>query len=170
MDVILPTIPHTGTNLVLRHILGGFTKVQNVKHTNNGGNNVIFTHIENSDNVRIFLNQFLGKHPIIIPLRHPLLVAVSWKVRQKPIEVLVSLWGFLIGFIDPHSPLYLCIDKSNRDSQLDNINDVLGLNLDTSWPVVSSVNRTAELAQTEIDLVGQMMNEHQHFFSKVGYD
>ena len=100
--IILPTVPHTGTNLVNSHILGKYKKIKN-------GRKVLFRHID-AQTLK-FLVPFLEKYPAIVPLRHPRSCAVSWKAREKSVFDMLDCWKILIESIDQYNPFYLPIDR-----------------------------------------------------------
>jgi len=89
-------------------------------------------------------------HKIIIPLRHPYLVAESWRRRNKPLDELEENFHLLVDELDPLNPLYLPIDVDNRQDYLDQINDDLGLALVTEWGVENSKKSTYNLSHKDM--------------------
>ncbi len=79
----------------------------------------------------------------IVPLRHPLEVAQSWKssellgkARHMNLSILAGLWAGFIEHIDPLDPCYLPLDVPDRQDYLDTINERFDLALTTDWPVI----------------------------------
>lgn len=79
-------------------------------------------------------------------------------------------WRRLYTAIDPLQPLYLPIDRPDRQVYLDRINEVTGMSLTTDWPVVGSAEQPARLfSEQEKDMLETLMDELQPLFSRFGY-
>ena len=139
MRYTLPTIQHTGTKLLAKlfkdFYWASFDEVTEEP-------NVLFLgHLTvNSINKIKKLD-----HPILVPLRHPNLVAESWRRRGKPLNELIENFNLLVNEIDPLKPHYLPIDVPDRQGYLDKINQDLNLNLTTDWSIENSKEHTYNL-------------------------
>jgi len=155
--VLVPTIPHTGTTLVLKHLLPFLPDMRNPKRCGHGK---IFCHIYEERIAELL--PLLEKYPAVIPLRHPEKVAISWKARKKDLNELWGLWETLVDVIDPYHPLYLAIDSAGRDQALRSISKTLGLDLKTDWSVIASTGLTATLTEEE----KEQANRFEEFYVK----
>lgn len=102
---------------------------------------------------------------MVIPLRHPYVVAESWK-RRGPYDLddLYRRWELLINDFDPFDPFYVAIDTPLRDSQLKAIKDI-----ETDWPIVNSEAFTWKLDYRHIEpdlLIESLVNKNKAFFSR----
>ena len=153
MTILVASVHHNGTKLVFDDILVGVT-----------------------DKVRIHLEPkfWAGLHiyakgsDIIVPLRHPRIVAEGWKVRSKRREELGEQYRILKEEIDPYHPYYLPIEHEDRDQWLHTIGICLGLNLTTDWPVIGKCEDVrSKLDDKDEYLLSSWMEDG--FFKKFGY-
>jgi len=111
------------------------------------------------------IREKLKEYPCIVPLRHPVSVAESWIARADPnrrhvkIEELCDYWRRLITVVDPFRPYYLPIDRPEREARLQAINDGLGLELKTDWPVWKSCGIDGHLSDADLEMTFDMMEE-----------
>ncbi len=115
-----------------------------------------------------YLEWWLQKYPCIVPMRHPLAVAASWKAREKSLDDLAGQWSILKEHVDKYEPMYLPVDSPDRMHWLDTISRNIGQDLQTNWPVVMSCNKTATLNDSERDAVVEVMADG--FFDRFGYE
>lgn len=93
----------------------------------------------------------LGKKmPMIIPLRHPKVAAVSWKSRGRSQKQMCDAFRLLVKYLDPLEPHYLPIDTDHRQDFLDKINTDLELNLQTDWKPVGDMKGNFDLRHDKI--------------------
>lgn len=122
-DVLILGVPHTGNHFMLA-LIPEATHRHPGPHGHHGDWPELLEHAD----------------AVICPMRHPLLVAQSWRKRGKSLEdrELESYWRMQVDVVDKHKPYYICLDKPDlRDDQVRLINDVLGLDLDPGdWPVL----------------------------------
>lgn len=115
--------------------------------------------------------------PIIVPLRHPLEVAKSWKRREiGPGDTLKVLdlpqwWRLLIGVVDPAHPYYLPLDVPDRDNYLARICLLADVDLETDWPVLREdgappADPAVELTMEEWSSVTETIRDHLAFFQR----
>lgn len=111
--------------------------------------------------------KLLDEIPVLIPVRHPYVVAESWKRKNKPIGELVIAYK-LLNQIKDKTPYYLAVDSLEREQQLAEINCKLQLNLQTDWEPRNVKTNTYYLRPDELEpdpLILQVMDEMSEFFS-----
>lgn len=134
--IVVPTICHTGSYLLVEQILGAFQR-RSIKHiaTPRPGT-VYFDHIY-PHNIEL-LKHAMPAYPSIVPLRHPVLTALSWVKRDRDLGEMCLMWYMLVEQLDRYGPHYLPIDAPDRDTRLAQIGEALGLELRTDWPMTNS--------------------------------
>lgn len=145
MRYVIPTIQHTGTKLLAR-MFRGYHWASFIEETEE--ERVLYLGHLNRNTIE---NIKKLEYPIITTVRHPYLVAESWKRRGKPLSELIQNFRLLVDEIDKLNPLYLPIDVDNRQQHLDVINLELGLNLETDWGITNSEHNTYDLKREEIE-------------------
>ena len=145
-SIVIPSIQHTGTKFVASMFDGYCWKSLNEDWHERS---VFVGHISPGqiNNVKTKMLQ----HRAIVPLRHPFLVAESWKRRGKSIAELVDNFRLLVNEVDPLNPFYIAIDGEDREEHLSYINSQLDLNLKTDWSVVNSVSGTYNLNYKDLE-------------------
>lgn len=144
--IIIPTVQHTGTHRIAKLFPMGWTwAALNEEVT---GNILKVGHInENSiENIKNLVKYY----PAIIPLRHPYRVEESWKRRGKCPGEMERHYRLLINELAPLNPSFIAIDTDQRQAQLDQVNEKLGLNLETNWDVLNSKQNTYNLPIKEL--------------------
>lgn len=173
--IIVATVHHTGTHFIEEDILSDFdARSLNYcgKIAGPSGKNIkIRIHLEpaNTEN----LTEWCSQCEVVVPMRHPISVAESWKARPKKMtqmtqEDLIIQWNILKSVVDPHHPIYLPLDVPDRDNWLQALNAKTGLNIHTHWPVIMSCNKSAELNDDERESVFEVMADG--FFDRFGYE
>jgi hypothetical protein len=163
MRYTIPTIQHTGTKL-LANMFEGFKRISFIEESE--ADNVLYLGhltVNSIDNIKKL------KNPIILPMRHPYLVAESWKRREKPLSDLVINFRLLINDIDKLDAMYLPIDVENKQDYLDEINEKLGLSLYSDWNVVNSKKQTYNLSYKELTPDPEMedlVSDNKEFFER----
>lgn len=143
--IIVPTILNTGTHFLL-NLLGIKPKGMLWEQQENG---IAYGHIY--PRYKDIYMPLIEDNLTIIPLRHPLVVAESWKARGGNIFEMIDMWEFLVNEIHPLNPVYLPIDSPYRDIALGDINAWLGMNMTTDWSPVSSVNGNHPLRHEDVE-------------------
>ena len=120
-------------------------------------------HIVTDSQFRLVVEYMKGGDPAIVPLRHPYLVAESWKRRGKPLEDMKTAYRRLpiLGALGAY---FLPMDVDGRDSYLEAIKTGLGLPVSTKWPVINSYHATSGLRHTDITPDRDMLA----FYSEMG--
>lgn len=88
--------------------------------------------------------------PLVMPLRHPYLVAESWKRRGKPIDELIGMFRVMHDDVLPLEPLVIAVDSEGRDEQLQATSETLGIPLTTDWTPRNSKAGTYTLSWREL--------------------
>lgn len=161
MRYVIPTIQHTGTKLLYGMFPEGFTHYSFYEEPESP-NALHVGHItENSVEAIKRLDC-----QMIIPLRHPYLVAESWRRRNKPLSELFDNFMILVDELAPLDPLYLPIDAANRQDYLNKINKRLDLRLNTNWNVVNSKKSTYNLTHKDLSpgpIENRLVSEIEEF-------
>ena len=106
---------------------------------------------------------------LIIPLRRLDRVIVSWERRGMELDWLGRLFGELIEKYDHRNPYYLPIDSDNRDNYLNKINEGMGTNFETDWPVIASDKGSSNSEYNDIinkEYANILINEYEWFFNR----
>lgn len=142
MIVCVPTVQHTGSYFVANHLFSDWPKhpIKNAPLEHG----VYFDHVWPHKR-QWWEELFEETDAIIVPLRHPAVVAESWKRRGRPFREMCDQWRMMRDVIDAYEPSYLPLDVEDRQSYLDAINERYGLSLATSWPVIHSKRQTNEI-------------------------
>ena len=149
--IVVASVHHTGTNFVWQHLLAGVPEVgmdygrySTYQPPKNG-----FVRIHCDRAQHEYLQWWLNRCVCIVPLRHPISVAESWKARGKDLSELAGQWQILKNEVDPHDPMYLPVDSPERMNWLDTISRHVNQELQTGWPVVMSCHKSAQLTDDE---------------------
>lgn len=151
--MIIASVPHSGSRFVQK-LLG-----------------CKFLHVYSGES----LDEIKRHDTIVVPLRHPLAVAKSWKRRGKPItehpkhECMVRMFRNLIDQVDPLNPKYLPVDNARRTSALIALEFHLGMVLKTDWaPVTDDIDfpDTPLTLDDELAVHGLLADP---FFERNGY-
>jgi hypothetical protein len=132
--VCVPTVPHTGSKFVAKHLLQDFRELNPRRDTGAG---VYWAHVW--PDMRPYWDEVLTKGPVIVPMRKPRDIMLSHARRGRPLEDVLFLFDNLVEWVLPHDPLFLPIDAQDRDQWLADINKATGLDLKTEWPRVGSI-------------------------------
>ena len=168
--IVVASVHHTGTNFVGQEILKGFSNAgmgyrAYVKGVPTGKKQVrIHCELAHVD----YLEWWCSKYPSIVPMRHPVKVFESWKVREKSFKNLAGQYDILKNIVSNFDTTYLPIDVPDRDDWLWQLNERFGLDIQTTWPVIMSRKETATLTDLELDLVRAVMSDG--FFDRFGYE
>ena len=168
--IVVASVHHTGTNFVWQNLLNGMTQVgmDHARYVNGSIPEHGFTRIHCDLAQSPYLKFWLERGHGIWPLRHPLLVATSWRARDKSLETLAGQWQILKNKVDPYQPMYLPLDSPDRMNWLHTISRNIGQELQTDWPVVMSCNKNAELSENDRAAVIEVMADG--FFDRFGYE
>lgn len=107
--------------------------------------------------------------PMVIPLRRLHSIFLSWERRQKGFRSLDNELALMTNMND-RDPYWLPVDAPDRDEWLSEINDGLGLHLETEWPIIGSDKRTAGKPEETIKDQSEyhrLKDKYDWFFSQV---
>lgn len=168
--IVVASVYHTGTNFIFQHLLKGMTQVgiaPDSKYVKGLPRNS-FARIHCDLSQHVYLQWWLLRCLCVVPMRHPVSVAESWKARGRDLANLAIQWNILKTEVDPYEPMYLPIDSPDRMNWLDTISRNIDRELQTDWPVVMSCNKSATLTETEREAVVEVMDDG--FFDRFGYE
>ena len=170
--VVIPSVWHTGTHFMVDQVVPDFTPHHFDHRTWIAGSPVgdiqVRCHCEPA--YENSLKRWGKEAQCLVPIRHPMSVAESWKARGKVnrFSELAEQWMLLKKYISPHNPLYLPVDSPDRESWLEKIRIFLDSDIQTDWPVVMSSNKSATLTEAERATVLEVMADG--FFDRFGYE
>ena len=169
--VVIPSVWHSGTHFMTDQVVPDFT-AHHFDHRgwiagSPRGDIQVRCHCE--PEFAKSLQRWGKEGQCLVPMRHPILVAQSWKARGKTGRFLelAAQWKLLKDHIAPHDPLYLPIDSPDRENWLDKIRNFLNSEIQTDWPVIMSCNKSATLTDEEREAVIEVMADG--FFDRFGY-
>lgn len=148
--ILIPSVKHTGTRFLREHLLEGHEYINR--------------HVGEKR-----IDQLDVDGDLIIPLRRLDRIIVSWERRQLELPDLRSALTELVCRYDHQQPYYLPIDSHHRSDYLDDINEGLGLNLVTNWPVLYSTKGSSASNWDDItdkDYAWQLTYDFQSFFTR----
>jgi hypothetical protein len=167
--IVVASVHHTGTNFVHQHLLKGFPQTgMNYSHYKKPPDHRGHVRIHCDLSQHTYLPWWLKQFPCIVPMRHPMKVAASWKARDKSLDNLAIQWKILKEKVAPYDPFYLPLDVPDRQRWLDDIICFLETDLQTDWPVIMSCNKSAELSENDKEAVIEVMADG--FFDQFGYE
>jgi len=169
MIVACPTVPHTGSYFIVKHLFEGYEQVLfNQQHTQEDA--IYFDHM--FPHKRASIEAICDQYPVIIPLRHPKVCALSWERRNKELGDMCQMFRELTNIYDKYDPFYIPLDTELRKSALNSINDELVVKLTTDWRPIhskregSSVRFTDNIELKEGELVDELIEEIKPFLDR----
>jgi len=175
--LILASVPHTGSHFLIDLIDYTVLPKDDMfsKAVERNQRFYRFWHVYGGESIECLLK--FGKHaPVIAPLRHPMLVAQSWKNRGKPIvehEVhapMIKLFHNLIDLSRQVTMYFLPLDLPDRDQYLRRIETVAGRNFKTQWSYYGPgpVSPQVELTEDDRAAVRELMTDpfFERFYGK----
>lgn len=164
MLVVIASVQHSGTHFVKQHLLSGWPEVSEPKQ--HSANAIYQEHVVPESLLRIRAAMKCGA-PCIVPLRHPVKVALSWKARGLNLAHFTDQFRRLVTAVDPLGPLYLPLDVPDREDYLARICERLGINFYTEWPIVHSCGKQGRFEEgADTWLVEDIQDELAHFFGR----
>jgi len=134
VTLFLASVYHTGTRFCRESLFSDFSFGPHTigEHPQATQIHIELAHIEP---LQHWLNT--AEH-IVVPLRHPMLVAGSWKARGLDLVALDEQWRVFADVVMPSDPIYLPLDHPDRGLYLEILNQRMGLDLKTDWRPVGS--------------------------------
>ena len=161
-DVVLTSIPHTGTYFTIRLFTdAGFTE-GSLFYPARGESHIYHGHMLKPGQIERAL-ELAREMPLIIPFRHPYRVEHSWNLRARPLDEMFRCYRTLVERFLPLKPLFMPIDSEQRVEHLKRLSAEVGVELSTDWSVVNGVRGTHKTkledlqpSQKVVDLVNEL--------------
>jgi len=131
MTLFVPSVYHTGVRFCRESLFSDF-KFESQVLPNPEATSI---HIEPT-HIKVLQHWLNEAEHIVVPLRHPSLVARSWKLRNYDMDALDEQWRMLASVVAPYDPIYMPVDHPDRSLYLDALNERMGLELQTDWQPV----------------------------------
>lgn len=174
MIFAIVSVPHNGTNFMIHTVTQSIKGLMHVDGTSHrrltqfkGEHGYMLAHVlaDSMPAIRKWSLEF----PVLVPLRHPIRVAESWQGNGKSVAEMVDYYRRLIAVWNDykgtdHALHCLPIDAPDRDERLAAINDALGLDLRTDWPVIMGHGEREPLNAHNRRLVDDLMEQYDAFF------
>ncbi len=135
--ILVASVHHTGTNFVMKDLLRSY-KLTHASIRVIGDNPFHKTQLHIQKRYTSELAYWLPRSKVIVPIRHPVDVALSWKRRLKDLNEMKAQFEMLLSVVDDYNPAYLPIDAMDRDWWLSQLNQRFSTNLSTNWDVIGS--------------------------------
>lgn len=161
------TVQHTGTRFLIRHLLTEQARLEKAEDAPAEGR-WFHRHCTLKNLMEMTRICERGGYPLVISMRHPREVALSWKKKGYALADFRDSFRRLFTF-ERFSPLYVAVDSlSTRQRQLQALSDILGCELKTDWkPVgVDNENAMVPLDDDEEAMVAGLMREYSGIFSR----
>lgn len=164
MIVAAPTVEHSGTHFLI-DLFRGFLHRHPTGNVAPGVNTLVQCHFGQAKHWGAFERIMVDfEPPLVIPVRRLHAIVLSWESRQKRLTALDRELSLMTDMVE-RQPYWLPIDAPDREDWLAEINDGLGLNLHTEWPVVGSEKKTNGKPE---DLI-QDRNAYENLKAKHGW-
>lgn len=164
MQAVVLSVPYSGTNFAATLFTGlGCERVGFDDPLE--GNCVAVGHCLEWDMVEKALS---FERPIVVPLRHPYRVEESFRRKGKAVDSLLAAYGNFLE-LAKFAGLPLPVDSDCRESYLQDIERVLGVEFHTEWPVVSSKSGTHGMRLADLDpspAVRELVARNREFFGQ----
>ena len=130
MNVGIASIMHSGTHLMV-DMLQRCMKGCSIQDAQNGKPGFFLMHLVDAhqNDMRLGL-------PLITPMRHPVRVLESFRRRSKTLAEMESQYRNLARI----SPIFIHVDRKDRDAYVERAGKLLNLPLKTDWPLLSPKN------------------------------
>lgn len=139
MTILIPTVKHTGSYLVLNSFKAAGYEQQPVKTFKPGKMTVVMDHVLYTKVGRM-MDIAEQSDAVIIPVRHPLLVAYSWaKQGEEMSPDFYQTWKSLRDFASLDNALLLPLGIDN-DEYVEAIRDKTGVRIDVNQIVNTKAN------------------------------
>ena len=167
---LIASIPHTGTHLC-KHIFCNVPKRPRLQIKYGRLDPEVWIpdgwfHEHITQESMRFIRHWAQAVPVIVPMRHPIDVAVSWVTRNKKIGDLIDEYRRLFSIDRDYELLYLPIDTPDREEWLEKIDKKMEWETKTNFPVIKSIGKKQELTTREAAEIGAFVTENMEFFSR----
>ncbi|NIS77790.1 MAG: hypothetical protein GTO00_09290 [Deltaproteobacteria bacterium] len=178
-EVLLASIPHTGTKFLEAAIRREGYSLQAASEFAKYEKTLYFTHIDRPDSSRLAYYMMLSGITTVMPFRHPYVTAVSWECRNMKLWPLVTMYERFFRYFMPRCQCVVPIDGSDdvRRRAIQKLNIILGINSSPDWSEVINPykvrNHNADLRYYDVQrpsgYIVELVNEHMPELFRLGY-
>jgi len=147
MIIVAPTCMHTGSHFVFEYLFGHLPKL-NMQFPNYGATDGLYFNHLIDRNIAMF-KPLMEKYPVVVPLRHPLVVAASHTAKLRSLDH--RQWINLAETVDSFNPYYLPVDRPDRNDYMIALNKGLGTDFPLEWPVYGGRTDTSALRHYDLE-------------------
>ena len=150
-EIVIITVPHTGTNYAKSLFRQrGWEDVAVTEQPREGKSCFYAGHMIKDTQVMPAL-ELAKTRPLVIPLRHPYRVELSWDRRGKDKKEMFQAFDNLLKHFDPLNPFYIPVDEpKQRRIAVQEISDSLGIALQDTGEIVNSKAHTYDVPFDDI--------------------
>lgn len=149
MNIVLISVPHTGTWFTIRLFTSLGLKENGLTPSTVEDNTVYHGHMLKGTQVGAAL-RFAKDMPLVCPLRHPYRVEESWRRRKKDVSDMIECFQLYMEKFVPLNPYVMPVDSPRREEYLRDMANGLGLSLQTDWPVINGKQDTHDVDLSEL--------------------
>lgn len=149
MNIVLCSVPHTGTWFTIRLFTALRMAENGLTPAVVEDNTVYHGHMLKGTQVHAAL-RLARDMPLVCPLRHPYRCEESWKRRKKDVSEMIECFRFYMDKFVPMTPYIMPVDSPRREQALRAMAAGLGLPLQTDWPVVNGKQNTHDVDLSEL--------------------
>lgn len=147
-DVVLISIPHTGTNFTIKLFADNGYEEGGLFTPRSFGPMVRHGHMVKEGQIARAI-ELARTMLLVIPFRHPYRVEESWKRRGKSLAEMYDCYRTLIDRFLPLNPVFVPVDTERREEAVERLSSRLRTWLTADWSVVNSVSGTHSLALSD---------------------
>ena len=169
MEIILISVPYTGTNFTCKLFTDrGFQRV-GMNERPMKGDVLRVAHCIKPTQIEPALAHVKTGLPLVLPCRHPFRCEESYRRKGDGghIHIMIQAYETLITQFAPLTEYFMCVDSDKRESQLEKLNELTFVK--TDWEVIASKSTTyrTELEDlTPSDEVKSLVDRHGDFFGQ----
>lgn len=171
MNILVVTIPHSGTHVLRYQILNAYFEDgdQGCFFNGDSKNKMVKCH---TDQIFRFEKE-LNTYPVFTSLRHPRRIAKSFEERHEKFgnrlnnyakDNLHNHFHILMDLIDKKNPFYLHVDHEIRDQEVQNMADFLNLPLKSDWSVCKRSGAVCGNHDIDIEDCPKVPEVYEHFY------
>lgn len=170
MNILVTTIPHSGTHVLRYQILRAhFEDGDECLFNGDSKNKMVKCH---TDQLFRFSKEF-ENYPIFTSLRHPRRIAKSFEERHEKFGNRLNNYTWdnfhnhfriLIDLVDKKSPFYLHVDNDVRDKEVEVMREFLDLPIESNWEVCKRSGAVCGNHDIDIDQCPEVPQEYIDFY------
>lgn len=147
-DVVLISIPHTGTYFTIRLFTDAGLLEKGLFEPRRGAETIYHGHMLKDGQIERAL-ELARVMPLVIPFRHPFRVEHSWNLRARPLDEMFQCYRTFIDRFLPLKPYLMPVDSPRRAEVLARMSASLEVELVTDGSVVNGVRGTHKMKMSE---------------------